>query len=145
MIFSSPVILVSRSKFNCPRSVHAKTRSVMVTATLFFFTPTYMDLRQQFSGVLIFTHSAVQQTKLDQKCAPILAEFRTGAPPFAHMHTYVGGCTSGEDRSAPWGADNASITAHRWIKIKCRQKPFRHTCIGNPVTTMINPCAAFIF
>ena len=63
------------------------------------------------------------QTKLEQKYALVLVEFRMGAP---HPHVSaraIGGHTSGNDGHAPRRADDASIMAARWTKIKYGQKP----------------------
>ena len=95
------------------------------------------------------------QTKFEQKCAPVFREFRTGAPhPHVHTCTHVrevhtdSRCT---DDAVPEGSQTSPKMAASWTKIKCGQKPFcLQRCalecarVSNPLTTMINPCAAHI-
>ena len=73
--------------------------------------------------ILRFIAYNAVQSKLERKCVPMLAEFHTGEPHLHMCRHKHWGCISGDDGCTPRGADDASITAHRWTKIKCRQKP----------------------
>ena len=83
------------------------------------------------------------QAKLEQICAPVLRELRTGAPPSTCMHVH-----HRHPEGRRWCFDNGSQADQnkKWVEttLLASMHIWMNACISNQVTTMINLCAARI-